>query len=273
MLLSVCVGAVVIAQAQPAMTASIVIEPARESLRYRFDNPSSFDTEHLVPHFFEQTYDTDNLWLGATLTYPMFGRSGESRLALTPQSTRRADDFDTFFQPDGNIVVTGTTGNASLRSFQITQRISTNEMWGANVGVTFGYRRDSARYHEGIGILTTTQPPSETRRVVTTRESVTSQLFDAGVFGARSWGSLRASTELVAVGVGRLAVELPDKYPGRTIVASGRYSSAMIEGAYTRAIGPVRSNFGISARASFPWSDSSAMYLRSVSLFLTLGLD
>ena len=59
MALTALVAAIVIAQAQPAWTISVSIEPARESLRYRFDNPSSFNTVELVPHFFEQTYDTE----------------------------------------------------------------------------------------------------------------------------------------------------------------------------------------------------------------------
>ena len=273
MLLIACLGALVIAQAHPAWTASVFLEPARESLRYRFDNPSSFDTEPLVPHYFEQTYDTDNVWLGGRIAYPLFRRTAETRLAVTPQATRRADDFDTFFQPDGNVVVSGTTGNASLRSWQIMQRMTADRLRGADVGVTLTYRRDTARYHEGIGIVTTTRPPSETRRLVTTREFVTSHLFEAGAFGARSWASLSAAMDVVAVGVGRLAIELPDKYPGRTVVASGRYSSATVEGAYTRRIGPTVARAGIRARASVPWRRSSAMYLRGLSFFVMLGTD
>jgi hypothetical protein len=269
--LTAWLAAVVIAQSPPAWTASISLEPARESLRYRFDNPSSFDTEQLVPHFFEQTYDTRNLWISGRITYPLFGRVSETRVSVTPQATRRADDFDTFFQPDGNVVRSGTTGNASIRSLQILQRVTADHMHGLDVGISLGYRRDTARYHEGLGILTTTRPPTEVRRLVTTREFVTSQLFEAGAFGARSWGSFSGSIDLIAVGVGRLAIELPDKYPGRTIVAAGRYSSAMAEGAYTRRAGPTVARIGVRAGASLPWRRSSAVHLRRLSFFLTLG--
>ena len=272
MALTALVAAIVIAQAQPAWTVSFSIEPARESLRYRFDNPSSFNTVELVPHFFEQTYDTGNVWVGGRLTYPLFGHGAETRVAVTPQGTRHAEDFDTFFQPDGNVVVAGTTGNASIRSWLITERITADRLRGLDVGVTLGYRRDTARYHEGIGIVTTTRPPTEERRSVTTREFVTSHLFEAGVFGARSGSSFSGSVDVIAVGVGRLAVQLPDKYPGRTIVASGRYSSAMAEASYASRLGPALARVGVRAGASLPWRRSSAMHLRRFSVFLAIGI-
>lgn len=270
MALTALVAAMVIVQA-PAWTASFSIELARESLRYRFDNPSSFNTAELVPHSFEQTYDTRNVWVGGRLTYPLFGRAAETRVAVTPQATRHADDFDTFFQPDGNVIVAGTTGNASIRSWQIAERIAADRLRGLDVGVILGYRRDTARYHEGIGIVTTTRPPTSERRSVTTREFVTSQLFEAGVFGERSGSKFSGSVDVIAVGVGRLAVQLPDKYPGRTIVATGRYSSAIAEASYARRVGPAFARVGLRAGASLPWRRSSAMHLRRLSVFVAVG--
>ena len=218
--LTAWVAVMVLAQSSSTWTASFSVEPARESLRYRFDNPSSFDT---------------------------------------------------FFQPDGNVVRSGTTGNASIRSLQILERISADRIGSIAVGVSLGYRRDTARYHEGLSILTTTRPPTDVRRLVTTREFVTSQLFEAGVFAARDGSAFSGSVDVVAVGTGRLAIQLPDKYPGRTIVAVGSYSSAMVEGAYTRRAGPAVARVG--AGASLPWRHSSAMRLRRLSLFVTLGTD
>ena len=69
---------------------------------------------------------------------------------------------------------------------EIAERITADRVRGLDVGVSLGYRRDTARYHDGIGIVTTTRPPTEERRSVTTREFVTSHLFEAGVFGAGS---------------------------------------------------------------------------------------
>lgn len=271
--LTAWVAVMVLAQSSSTWTASFSVEPARESLRYRFDNPSSFDTVELVPHFFEQTYVTSNVWIGGRITYPLFGRVSETRGSATPTARRRADDFDTFFQPDGNVVRSGTTGNASIRSLQILERISVDRIGSIDVGVSLGYRRDTARYHEGLGILTTTRPPTDVRRLVTTREFVTSQLFEAGVFAAGDGSAFSGSVDVVAVGTGRLAIQLPDKYPGRTIVAVGSYSSAMVEGAYTRRAGPAVARIGARAGASLPWRQSSAMRLRRLSLFVTLGTD
>ena len=270
-MLTALVTAAIIAQAQPGWGVAAIVEPARESLRYRFDNPSSFNTEELVPHFFEQTYDTRNVWIGVAVTYSLWGGASQTRASFTPGATRRADDFDTFFQPDGNVIVAGTTGNASIWSWQLGQRVSTGRLLGSSVGVALGYRRDTARYHEGIGIVRTSNPPTEERRTVTTREFVTSQLFEAGMFATRNWSSFSAGVEVVGVGVGRLAVQLPDKYPGQTIVASGRYSAATIEVAYAWTAGPSVVRAGLRTGASLPWQRSSAMYLRRLSLLLSIG--
>ena len=213
------------------------------------------------------------MWIGGRITYPLFGLTAETRGSVTPSVTRRADDFDTFFQPDGNVVRSGTTGNASIRSWQLLERIVAGQVRGVEVGLSLGYRRDTARYHEGIGILTTTSPPAEVRRLVTTREFVTSQLFETGVFGASAAGAFSGSVDLIAVGVGRLAIQLPDKYPGVTIVAVGRYSAAMAEAAYSLRIGPAVALVGVRAGASVPWHQSSAVRLRRLSLFLTVGTD
>jgi hypothetical protein len=273
MLFTAWLAATVLAQSTPAWTASVSVEPTRESLQYRFDNPSSFDTTALVPHFFEQTYDTSNVWIGGRLTYPLLGHAAETRVAATPSSTRSADDFDTFFQPDGNIVRSGTTGNATIRSLQVLERIAANRVRGVDVGVSLGYRRDTARYHDGIGIVRTTSPPTEVRRLVTTREFVTSQLFEAGVFGSRSSARFSGIVDVIAVGAGRLAVQLPDKYPGRTIVAVGRYSSATAEATYTRRVGPAVARLSLRAGASLPWRHSSAVRIRRLSLLLSLGTN
>jgi hypothetical protein len=156
--------AVLIAQAAPVQAqpkpwnVALISELSRESWKFHFDNDSSYDTAELVPHFFEQTYDTANVWLGVRLTHPAWENRGELALALTPQRTRRADDFDTFFQPGGNIVVTGTTGEASVRSWRISERVPIGRWHGAAIAFEYAYRRHRARYHEGDGITTTTEP-------------------------------------------------------------------------------------------------------------------
>lgn len=266
------VAAVVLAQ-QPSWSAALTLERARESLRYRFDNPSSFDTPALVPHFFEQTYDMDNGWLGLRLRHPLFGHEAEARISVTPQATRRANDFDTFFQPDGNVVVSGTTGNASIRSWRVEERITLGHVRDVALGVALGYRHDSARYHDGIGIVTTTVPSSETRRLVTTRELVTSRMFEGGLFVSAQSRAFAVTADVMPAAGARLRIDLPDKYPGRLIVFGARYSAAAAEVRYARRIGAARVGLGVRAQATWPWRHSAAVHRRSLGLFFELGPD
>ena len=247
------------------------VEPARESLRYRFDNPSSFDTVELVPHFFVQTYDTDNVWFSIHAAHPLFGRRAETRVSLTPSATRRADDFDTFLQPDGNVIVSGTTGNATLRGWSVEERVTTGRYGPADLGFVFRFRRDTARYHEGTRIVTTTQPATRTEERVTTREFVSSQLLDVGLSASarRRWVS--ASLEIVPVGTARLAIELPDKYPGRTIVATARYTSLSGEASASRVLGPLHTRIGARIARVLAWRNSASVRLVRAGLFLELS--
>lgn len=69
------------------------VEVRRDRYRYHFDNPSSADTTFLVPHFFEQAYVADNVWLVATGRYTA-GVRWETSLGSAPLRTVRADDYD-----------------------------------------------------------------------------------------------------------------------------------------------------------------------------------
>jgi hypothetical protein len=260
--------------AQSPVGFSLAVEPRVETLRYRFENPSSFDTAELVPHAFEQTYDTDNLWLGARVAHPLLGKRAEFTAAITPQVTGQADDFDTFFNPDGNIIVSGTTGNASIRSWMARQRVTLGGGDRITYGIGYGYRRDSARYHEGTRIVTMTQPASETRELVTTREFVTSQIHEVEVFARWTPAAAPAfslAVEGTPVALGRLNVELPDKYPGRTIVFDANASVIRAEAAITAAAGGVALSAGVRVARSVPWRDSAQFSLSSVSALFSIG--
>lgn len=260
-----------LAQASSPWSAAATLEQTRESLRYRFDNPSTFDTSELVPHFFEQTYDTRNTWLGARVTHPLFGRVAVARASVTPQATRRADDFDTFFQPDGNVIVSGTTGNASIRSWRLEERVALRHAGAVSLGVAVAYRHDHARFHDGTGIVRMTAPPSETRRLVTTREFVTSRMIQSSVFATTTRGTFSITSDVVPIAAARLTVDLPDKYPGRLLRFGGRYSAAALELRYARRIGQVRMRAGIRGQATWPWRSAAAVHLRSVGVFIEAG--
>lgn len=262
----------VLAQA-PQAAVAFTIAPRIESLRYRFEHPSSFDTAQLVPHFFEQTYDTDNVWAGVRARYRLLALGAETHAAFTPQITAQADDLDTFFQPDGNVVVSGTLGNASLRAWEVSQRLVIGRTATLEYGVGYGYRRDTARFHEGTKVTRTTIPPSEVREIVTTRELVTSQVHEARWFARWSperW-SATALVEASPFAVGRLAVELPDKYPGRTLVFSSRTAMLRGEVATHRAIRRMDLELAATAERSFSYSGTARMRLQGVSLVLRLA--
>jgi len=192
---------------------------------------------------------------------------------MTPQATRRADDFDTFFQPGGNVVVSGTTGNASIRSWRIEERVSLGYVRGIEFGAALGYRYDSARYHKGIGIVTMTAPPSETRRLVTTREFVSSRMLEGAVFMSARRRAFAVTADVVPAAAARLQVDLPDKYPGRLLVFGARYSSAGAEVRYARRIGPARAGMGVRAHATWPWRHAAEVHRRSFGVFLEMGTD
>lgn len=271
MLAATLIAGSIVAQAA-SWSASATVTQTRESLRYRFENPSSINSTELVPHFFEQTYDTRNLWLGARVTHPLGGRKAEARVAVTPQATRRADDFDTFFQPDGNVIVSGTTGTASIRSWRAEERVVLGRLRGAEIGLAASYRQDSARYHDGTGIVTTSMPPTETRRLVTTREFVTSRMIESSVFAAADTGGLSLAAGVVPAGSGWLTVDLPDKYPGRLLRFVSRYSAASAQVRYARRVLGARLGLGLEAQATRPWRSSDAVRLRSLGLLLDLTL-
>jgi hypothetical protein len=265
-----------LAQAQmPGPAISATVEPRIETLRYRFENPSSFDTAELVPHYFEQTYDTDNLWLGLRARYRLRNLSAETNVAFTPQVTGQADDLDTFFQPDGDVVVSGTLGSASLRAWEAGQRLVVGESGGLAYGLGYSYRRDSARYHEGTKITRRSLPPSEIREVVTTREFVTSQIHQAQWFvrWVPDGGQRRFAIVLEAAPftLGRLAVDLPDKYPGRTLVFRSRAAVLGGEASFRWPVASMNVEMAARASRSFSYSGGAAMRLGGVSLVLRVG--
>jgi len=119
------------------------IELRRDRFGYHFTNPSSFDTSALVPHFFEQRYVADNLWADVRLRYFAHVR-WETFVGVTPGARRRsADDHDTFFDPDGSVVVSGTTGGVLIRSFEVSQRAEISRAGPLRLFASYRFRLDS----------------------------------------------------------------------------------------------------------------------------------
>ncbi|MGE0449842.1 MAG: hypothetical protein AB7Q29_09700 [Vicinamibacterales bacterium] len=211
--------AVVSAAAQPRMTAGA--ERARERATYHFDNPSTFNTPDLVPHFFEQHYVLDNVWITASASYRL-GIDLQTSIGATPQTQALATDYDTFFNPGQVVWVSGTTGDARVRSWRVSQALRLGR--AGPVALTGGYRLrvDRADFLDGDRTVLRNGVLAD-RTVVTTREYTTAQRHEIYV-GARvghaigsAW-RLDANADVAPAAIYRLAIELPDKYPGRTLV-------------------------------------------------------
>ena len=259
----------------PSWSLSAAVEPRRESLTYHFDNPSAFDTAAPVPHFFEQTYDTGNIWIAARLEHRFFGGRGAFEAGATPSASRRADDFDTFFQSDGNVIVTGTTGRAAIRSWRVEERIEMGTARAARYGLAYAYRRDRAEFGVGDGITTTTRPPSTSRRVVTTRETTVSQLhavmlFVTGSKRAGSRGAIDAVVDAAPVALARLTVDLPDKAPQG--IPTFNAKAAMLGGraAYRYAWTAWSLAAGVGAGRTFSFNARARMDRRDAFGFVSL---
>src|SRR5471030_3004966 len=194
----------------------ISVEAQRDRLSYHFDNPSSADTPFLVPHYFEQQYIVDNVWLVAKARYTA-GVRWETSVGAAPQRDARADDYDTFFDPGNVVIVGGTTGNAAVQSIQFSQRADIGH--AGPLQVSIGYRLRWDRFDFGVGHKTVTANGvliSATED--SSREMTDSKIHDVlvGFRAARALGGawhLSLSGEVSPATLARLSVQLPDKYP------------------------------------------------------------
>jgi hypothetical protein len=215
------------AQDRAPSGVSFSIETTRDRCHYRFEHPSSFGTADLVPHEFTQTYWGDNQWALLSLRLASLAqgrpRMFDTEIAVTAPKTTRGDDYDTFFQPSGDVVVAGTTGDVSMQSWRARQLIGVgggplNIAWS----VGYQYRRDRSIFGPGDKTVTHTQPASPERSVITTRETTVSQVYGVVIRASRRWAGSAWNVELAVdvspVTRARLLTRLPDKYPGVDIV-------------------------------------------------------
>ena len=244
------VSAPALAQAPAAPPPAVRVEllAGVESLeyRYRFENESSFDTAFLVPHFFEQRYELVAPQFGARARYRLWKREMLTTVLITPESKGFGSDFDTFFQPGGDVAKSGTAGDVDLAGVRAEHGVTLAAKRGADFGLFFGWRRDRADFYPADRVVTHTIPPSETRELTTDRERTVSQTFEVGASGtvrgdAGAW-EIEATARLVPALRARLLVQLPDKYPDRDIVfsAAGWSGSGLVR--VTRPLG--RASFG-----------------------------
>lgn len=212
------------AQAPPPDRPGVAVRLERRAERFDYfvDFPSNVEPGPLVPHFFEQRYVSDNTWIFVDVFYRLAGSRAITEFGITPRVTRPGSDIDTFFQPSGDVVTSGTRGDVRLRSFAVRQRIEMLDGRGWTIGVTMGYRRSEMDFLPSDRIVTHSQPPSDTREPVGGDETTWSHVVDWGFTAARplvAAGRWRLDAHLEALPItrARLTVSLPAKFPGELI--------------------------------------------------------
>lgn len=205
-------------QERDRSSVTVGVEYGTNRFDYHFDNPSSFDGATRVPHDFEQHYDIGQAWVNGRVRYPFAGWMWETEAGFTSAAASVADDYDTFFVPDGNVIVYGTTAATTARSWRAAQTVELGTGPGLRLRVGYTYRRDRSVFHDSFSTTTQTRPASMTSFWNTGRETTTSELHQVRIgIGdyvrvAPSW-TVVAVVDLTPAGMGRLTTWLPDKYP------------------------------------------------------------
>jgi hypothetical protein len=258
-----------------AQTFSIGVEAARDRFTYHFENPSSFDTPQLVPHFFEQTYVADNLWLVASLRYTA-GIPWQTSGAATIQRTLPATDYDTFFDPDGTIVVSGTSGDADIRSLRISQR---GELGHAGrVAFVGGYTVRFDRANFGVGHKTVARDALVVEAFDVTTPERTSSLVQEFFFGAtvgRAVGTgwrMTLGGEAAPTTTARLAIELPEKYPGQQFVFVATSLTGTAHVTFSRTPGHLPVEISIDTAHAWQYTSENSFTRDRLSARVTIGL-
>lgn len=208
----------------PRVAVSVGYEAHVDRLRYTFENPSAFNTTFLVPHAFTQSYAASNQWITGSLRYRIGGDFFSTELAITPEHVTSGSDFDTFYNPDGNVIVYGTDGDVRLRSLRVAQWSET-KLFGLPWRLGYRYRRDRSQYLPTDRIITQTMPPSIERSPTFGRETTISDLHAVPIEVSRTrpvsprW-TLTTTGEVAPIVLARLTTRLPDKYPGQDIIFS-----------------------------------------------------
>ncbi len=203
----------------------------RDRHTYRFENPSRIDGSDLVPHFYEQDYDQDNQWLVVRGRYRGLGRWWRTEAGLAWWGTGVGSDYDTFYLPDGDTVVYGTTAATALASFSVRQVAELGSAAGVGARVSYGYRRDRADFAPSDSITRHTRPPSEARRFNTDRETTVSEVHEVQFGLARRWAApsrwvVEVTLDATPVTIARLVTKLPDKYPDDIVAIAKGFSLA-----------------------------------------------
>jgi hypothetical protein len=256
-------------------SAQVGVEMRRDRYDCRFENPSRFNTTDLVPHFFEQRHVADNVWLVGRVRFGAVGLLLETEVGLTPSSAGHGRDHDTFYQPDGNVIVYGTAAGTATRSWQVVQHVGLGSWHGTRLRVGYSYRRDRAVYHPSESTTSQTKPPSFTSVWNTDRETTIAEIHEVR-FGAEralvathGW-RLQVSSDVAPTTLARLSTILPDKYEDPVVfVAKGLSLNAGLRLA-TR-VGAMEVGASVSYARTWSYSGKNGFHRSGIGVSLDIG--
>jgi hypothetical protein len=250
------------------------VEVARDRLQWQFDAPSSYDTTELVPHFFEQAYTLDNLWLVGSARYRA-GLDFETAIGVTPVRSAQATDYDTFFNPGGVVWVAGTTGDARVHGIRFSQALDLGRSGPVAMSGGYRFRLDLADFLEGD--RTDTRNGVEvSRAVVATREHTSAQFHELFISASHAravsgpWELILAA-DVAPAAVNRLAIQLPDKYPGQTLVYQTTNLMAQASVDFERQGTTWATVLSIAVGRSWNYSRTQQADRRSLSVSVSVG--
>ncbi|MBI4486033.1 MAG: hypothetical protein HY655_08490, partial [Acidobacteria bacterium] len=215
-------------------------------------------------------------WFVASARYAK-GVSWETSGGLTPQRLSTADDYDTFFNPDGTVMVSGTTGGASVRAFRFSQLAEAGRIGPLRLVTGYRFRLDRTVFHLGHKTVTRNAALVEALDV-TTRETTSSQQHailarvEANSVLRDKW-RLSIAGDLAPVALGRLLIQLPDKYPGRDLVYLAKVGTGSAQVMVARTFR--QWTLAISADAGTTWSyrRTARLHHQSTGAQVSVGRD
>ena len=268
------VAAQVAAPVESRTEVSVGVETRRDRLVYRFENPSTYEGDTLIPHAFEQRYTNDNRWAFVEVRYGGLVR-WRTRVSITPGLDSTADDYDTFWLKSGDVAVEGTTGPARVQSFAISQDAALPLGGESRVHVGYRLRRDTADF--GVGHKTIVRNGTIIRAFDTYDPEYTASTLQQLVVGLESSHRVRADWqvhlrgEVAPITLGRLLIQLPVKYPGTDLIFSARAVGGAAAVSLARTSGAW--SVELQSSASRTWSPDQAgtVSLSSVGVGLAVG--
>jgi len=283
-LLPALTGLALLAQAAPSSASrsaapivAVVVEDRVGHEGYRFDYPSTFDTTSPVPHHFDQRYDTTGPWLRVSVAYWWLGAHGSTEVGLSTRRTALASDVDTFFDPGGDVITSGTDGPVRRQAWSIDQRFELAAAGAWTFGVTMGFARARADFLPADLVVTHTQPPSVASTFTTDRESTVSRLVQSGFTAAARWPfghgwHAEIALDGLPIVSARLTTSLPDKFASNIVDSALSFAvrgRALVE----HRLGRMTAGLEVGGSGARGYRHGAAYHERSVAagLFLRIG--